>query len=143
MDKNKILKLLEATQNPSRVKVGLTPDYAVLFSAENTNDTWSWFHVNAAKVEKGLEELGYNWVYQFETIPGGLPFIYLYFAPGLTKEFVEKDMQHSMDNKPDDREIYFAEGNFANLNVDQYREVSALEDAINRHASDVFAVYEA
>ena len=70
MEKKEFKSIFGILTNPARVKVYLISDFYAVMSAKNTNDTYGWFHINAAALEENLKKHGYKWVYQIETVPG-------------------------------------------------------------------------
>lgn len=145
MDKQSIKNLLLKMTNPGRVNIAyFENDYACVISAENLNDTHGWYHFNSRAFEEGLNALGYNWCYLFETIPGQVPFIYLFFGEQVTKSFVINETKSMKATLPSGHELHYIDAEFTSINYAAYdNSVSTLEQLLRMKASDVFEVFEA
>ena len=113
-------------------------------SAENTNDTWGWFHINSEMLEDAFIEMNLSWCYVFETVPKQHPFIYLYVGEGLTKDDVINDNRIAVETLPEGRELFFEKKQFSVIDTDKYNNsMTELEKELRKVASDVFKVYDA
>ena len=145
MNKSLFESIISKLKNPERVKVFFIENkYACILSADNTNDTFDWFHINSNLLEEELQKVGLAWCYLFETAPSSTPFIYMFVGENLTKEFVENETEEMINKCPEDKEFYLEDGSFSSIDADQYdRSFSKLEQEFARRASDVFRVYKA
>ena len=113
MDNSFFELLLSKVKVPERVTIRMYDNkYPFVTSVENTNDTWDWFHVNSAVLEKILHEHGLTWCYIFDTAPNKIPCIYMFFGQGLSKELMEEVMD---EDRIDDIYDYFAESDTDSL----------------------------
>lgn len=144
MDKTFFETLLSNLENPERIKGFVyNSKYVVFQSAENSNDTLGWFHINSTDIEKSLKESGYSWCYLFETAPNQSPNIYMFIGKGLTQETLEEELKDIKKSLPEGRSLYFEEEAFSAIDVDQYdNSMTVLEQELFRKASEVFRVYE-
>lgn len=144
MDKIFFESMLSKVEKPERVVVRLYENkYSVIVSAENTNDTLGWFHINCNVIEGYLQERGYSWCYLFETAPKQSPCIYMFIGEKLSKEFLEDDLKDEIESLPEGRNFYIEAAPFASIDVDQYDDsISELETELYNKASEVFKVYE-
>lgn len=131
--------------NPSRIRMYTVKNFNVVMSAKNTNDTYGWFRINAEKLEKELKRRGYKWIYQIETAPGQLPFIYLFFGKGIKKKDIEKAFEEVTEPLPDGRELFYEETPFNSIDMEQYdnRKIFPLEQMLINKSADVLEVIEA
>lgn len=145
MDKSFWIEILSGLSSVDKIAVRSFDDkYYGIYSLENTNDTYDWFHINSQKLEDALQANGFSWCYLIETAPSATPFIYLFTGPGLTKKFVEEEIASLPTDVPEGRNIYFEDCSFSQIDIDKYdNSISALEEELLRKASDVFKVYEA
>lgn len=145
MDKKLFESILSKLQSPERVKVlFIENQYVCIVSADNTNDTFDWFHINSDLLEDGLKKVGLNWCYLFETAPRLTSCIYMFVGKGLTKDFVETETRVMIENCPENRKFYLEDGAFSSIDTDLYdNSISELEEELIRKASDVFRVYKA
>lgn len=136
---------MSKVKNPARVCVKFYDrKYYYIESVERTNDTLGWYTINSNVVEEELEKEGYSWCYVFETAPEQSPIIYMWFAEGLTKENLERELDDVKDSLPEGRQIFFEDAPFSSIDVDQYdNSMTVLEQELYRKASEVFRVYEA
>ena len=140
-------KMFEAILAKSKVpeKVVITPfneKYAVLYSAENTNDTYDWFHVNSILLEDSLSDMGFSWCYLIETVPNNRPFIYLFIGKELSKNILIKEMKDIAETLPHERKFYYEDAPFSSI-IDKYdNSITELEQELTGKASDVFRVYK-
>ena len=136
---------MSKVKNPARVCVKFYDrKYYYIESVERTNDTLGWYTINSNVVEEELEKEGYSWCYVFETAPEQSPIIYMWFAEGLTKENLEKELDDVKDSLPEGRQIFFEDAPFSTIDVDQYdNSMTVLEQELYKKASEVFRVYEA
>ena len=136
---------MSKVKNPARVCVKFYDrKYYYIESVEKTNDTLGWYTINSNVVEEELEKEGYSWCYVFETAPEQSPIIYMWFAKGLTKEDLESEFDDVKDSLPEGRQLFFEDGSFSTIDVDQYdNSKTVLEQELFRKASEVFRVYEA
>ena len=136
--------LLSKVKVPERVTIRMYDNkYPFVTSVENTNDTWDWFHVNSAVLEKILHEHGLTWCYIFETAPNKIPCIYMFFGQGLSKELMEEVMDEERNALEEGRKFWFEDDSFSSIDVEQYdNSISELERELRNKASDVFVVYE-
>ena len=136
---------MSKVKNPARVCVKFYDrKYYYIESVERTNDTLGWYTINSNVVEEELEKEGYSWCYIFETAPEQSPIIYMWFAEGLTKENLEKELDDVKDSLPEGRQIFFEDAPFSTIDVDQYdNSMTVLEQELYKKASEVFRVYEA
>lgn len=144
MEKKEFKSIFGILTNPARVKVYLISDFYAVMSAKNTNDTYGWFHINAAALEENLKKHGYKWVYQIETVPGNLPFIYLIFGKNLQVEKIKKFYEDNMDPLPDGREMHYEEGSYSSFDIKRYdnTQPTAFEQMIIDKAADVLEIIE-
>ena len=144
MDKSFWSKILSSLSSVDRIAVRSFDDkYYGIYSLENTNDTYDWFQMNSQKLEAALQVNGFSWCYLIETAPSASPFIYLFTGPNMTKEYIEKEIASLSTDVPEDRNIYFKDCSFSQIDIDRYdNSISALEEELLRKASDVFKVYE-
>ena len=144
MDKLFIESLFSKLKNPARVCVKLFDNrYFVIASADNTNDTMGWFHINSNMVEDAVLKEGATWCYLFETAPKHTPCIYMFVGKGLSKEKLEEELREIRETLPEGRNFYYEDGSFSSIDVDQYDDsASVLEKELTRVAGDVFKVYE-
>ena len=144
MDNSFFELLLSKVKVPERVTIRMYDNkYPFVTSVENTNDTWDWFHVNSAVLEKILHEHGLTWCYIFETAPNKIPCIYMFFGQGLSKELMEEVMDEERSAIGEGRKLYFEDDSFSSIDVDQYdNSISEFERELRNKASDVFVVYK-
>lgn len=144
MDRNFWNNILSKLSSADKVAVRSYEDrYYGIFSTENCNDTYDWFHVNSHQLESALQNNGYSWCYVIETATSATPFIYLFTGLDMTRDFIEKELISSLDEIPEDRHIYFEDCPFSEIDIDKYdNSISAFEQELYRKASDVFRVYE-
>lgn len=145
MEKDTIKTILSKLVNPERVHVLWAAEglYAVIESAENTNDTLGWFRHNSNNLEEGLEVAGLSWCYVFETAPNNPPLIYMYIGDDITKDFVMNEISDAIDCLPEGRELHIVDDSFSTLDADQYdNSITEMEKVAVRYASDVFRVEE-
>lgn len=145
MDKKFLESLLSKVKNPARVCINdYSQKYYGLISAENTNDTLGWFHINSNVVEEELQKRGFSWCYVFETAPKQSPMIYMFFGKGLSKELLGEDFKDIENSLPKGRSIYYEEQPFRKIDIDRYDDsITELEKELHSKASDIFRVYEA
>jgi len=139
-----IESLLDKVVKPDRVEIKLLDrKYLLIQSAENTNDTIGWFHINSRTLENEFETNNLSWCYVFETAPKHAPCIYMFAGDGLSKEEIKAFLEDGEDTLPEGREIYYEDISFSAIDVDQYdNSMTVLEQELFRKASDVFKVYE-
>lgn len=144
MIKEKIESLISKLRNPQRVEVEYYKNkYPLILSAERTNDTLDWFHVNSSLLETLLQKEGLSWCYIFETAPKKAPCIYMFIGEGLIKEELIEFMQDDIESLPEERNFYYEDDSFSSIDVDLYDgSITELEKELTRKASDVFRVYE-
>lgn len=144
MDKNFWNTILSNLSSPDKVSVRrYEGDYYGIFSSENSNDTYDWFHVNSRQLELNLQDKGFSWCYVIETAPSATPFIYLFTSPNMSKDFIKHELNSYIEEMPKGRHVYFEDCSFSNIDIDKYdNSISALEKELYRKASDVFRVYE-
>ena len=145
MDRSFLESLMSKVKNPARVCVKFYDcKYYYIESVERTNDTLGWYTINSNVVEEELEKEGYSWCYVFETAPEQSPIIYMWFAKGLTKDDLEREFDDVNESLPEGRQIFFEDGPFSAIDVDQYdNSMTVLEQELFRKASEVCRVYEA
>lgn len=145
MDKHFFESVLSKLQAPERVKVlFIENQYVCILSADNTNDTFDWFHINSDLLEKELRNAGLSWCYMFETAPRLAPCIYMFVGNSLTKDFMESETKEMIEKCPENRNFYFEDASFCSIDADKYdNSISELEEELLRKASDVFRVYKA
>ena len=67
----------------------------------------------------------------------------MWFAKGLTKDELEREFDDVKDSLPEGRHLFFEDGSFSTIDVDQYdNSMTFLEKELFRKASEVFRVYE-
>jgi len=87
-----IESLLDKVVKPDRVEIKLLDrKFLLIQSAENTNDTIGWFHINSQALENEFEANNLSWCYVFETAPKQAPCITC--LPG--KIYPKKKLKHS------------------------------------------------
>lgn len=130
--------------NPSKIKVGVTPDYDVLLSAKNTNDTMEWFKKNSERLESNLRAQKLKWAYVIETCEENQPFIYMLISPTMSTFKAQKLTQRVRNTLPDGRTLLASAGLFKSLNIDEYdfTPTTLLEELLTKHASDVIKVVQ-
>jgi len=144
MDRSFLESLMSKVQNPARACVKwYDHKFYYIESAERTNDTLGWYHINSKVVEDALEEKGFSWCYAFETAPEQSPIIYMFFGNGMTQKTLEEEFGDSRESLPEGRSLYFEDAPFSSIDVDQYdNSRTVLEQELFRKASEVFRVYE-
>ena len=136
--------LLEKVAKPDRVEIKLLDrKYLLIQSAENTNDTIGWFHINSQTLEDEFEANNLSWCYIFETAPKQAPCIYMLIGEGLSKEEVKAFLEDGGSTPPKGHEIHYKDIPFSAIDVDQYdNSMTVLEQELFRKASEVIRVYE-
>ena len=139
-----IESLLDKVVKPDRVEIKLLDrKFLLIQSAENTNDTIGWFHINSRALENEFEANNLSWCYVFETAPKQAPCIYMFAGENLSKEEIKAFLEDGEETLPEGREIYYEDISFSAIDVDQYdNSRTVLEQELFRKASEVFRVYE-
>ena len=139
-----IESLLDKVVKPERVEIKLLDrKFLLIESAENTNDTIGWFHINGQTLEKEFEANNLSWCYVFETAPKQAPCIYMFVGDHQSKEEVKTFLEDGESTIPEGREIYYEDVPFSAIDIDQYdNSMTVLEQELFRKASEVFRVYE-
>lgn len=139
-----IESLLDKVVKPDRVEIKLLDrKFLLIQSAENTNDTIGWFHINSQALENEFEANNLSWCYVFETAPKQAPCIYMFAGENLSKEEIKAFLEDGEETLPEGREIYYEDISFSAIDVDQYdNSRTVLEQELFRKASEVFRVYE-
>ena len=139
-----IESLLDKVVKPDRVEIKLLDrKFLLIQSAENTNDTIGWFHINSQALENEFEANNLSWCYVFETAPKQAPCIYMFAGENLSKEEIKAFLVDGEETLPEGREIYYEDISFSAIDVDQYdNSRTVLEQELFRKASEVFKVYE-
>ena len=139
-----IESLLDKVVKPDRVEIKLLDrKYLLIQSAENTNDTIGWFHINSQALENEFEANNLSWCYVFETAPKQAPCIYMFAGENLSKEEIKAFLEDGESTIPEGREISYEDISFSAIDVDQYdNSMTVLEQELFRKASEVFRVYE-
>ena len=139
-----IESLLDKVVKPDRVEIKLLDrKFLLIQSAENTNDTIGWFHINSQALENEFEANNLSWCYVFETAPKQAPCIYMFAGEKLSKEEIKAFLEDGEETLPEGREIYYEDISFSAIDVDQYdNSRTVLEQELFRKASEVFRVYE-
>ena len=139
-----IESLLDKVAKPDRVEIKLLDrKYLLIQSAENTNDTIGWFHINSQALENEFDANNLSWCYVFETAPKQAPCIYMFAGENLSKEEIKAFLEDGEETLPEGREIYYEDISFSAIDVDQYdNSMTVLEQELFRKASEVFRVYE-
>ena len=139
-----IESLLDKVVKPDRVEIKLLDrKFLLIQSAENTNDTIGWFHINSQALENEFEANNLSWCYVFETAPKQAPCIYMFAGENLSKEEIKAFLEDGEETLPEGREIYYEDISFSAIDVDQYdNSRTVLEQELFRKASEVFKVYE-
>lgn len=128
--------------NPERVKVAVTPEYDLLLSAENTNDTMEWFKINSESLESNLRHQKLKWAYAIETCPDNQPFIYMLISPNMSTWKANKLILRAKNTLPEDRSIFASEGPFKAFKIDNFdlTPTTLLDELFTKYASDVLRV---
>jgi hypothetical protein len=143
MDQKQFDKMIKGLVNPSRIKVCVNPDYDVLLSAENSNDTMAWFLENGNKLETNLREMQLKWAYIIETCPNDKPFIYMLISQTMTRFVAETLIDRAKRTKPENREIYVFEGNMRYIEIHKFDDTKAtLEELLLDNCCNVIEVSE-
>lgn len=144
MKKDFIENLISGLRNPGRVLFApISEELVYIGSAENTNDTLDWFYVNSMAIEEALQKEGLTWCYLFETAPSSAPLVYMFIGKNITEADVRNIFEDSIDELPEDRELYYELKPFQSIDIDNYdHSITDLEKVATRYASDVFRVYE-
>lgn len=139
-----IESLLDKVVKPDRAEIKLLDrKYLLIESAENTNDTVGWFHINGQTLEKEFEANNLSWCYVFETAPKQTPCIYMFAGEDLSKEEVKSFLEDGESTIPEGHEIYYEDVPFSSIDLDQYDDsMTILEQELFRKASEVYRVYE-
>lgn len=139
-----IESVLDKVVKPDRVEIKLLDrKFLLIQSAENTNDTIGWFHINSQALENEFEANNLSWCYVFETAPKQAPCIYMFAGANLSKEEIKAFLEDGEETLPEGREIYYEDISFSAIDVDQYdNSRTVLEQELFRKASEVFRVYE-
>jgi hypothetical protein len=139
-----IESLLDKVAKPDRVEIKLLDrKYLLIQSAENTNDTIGWFHINSRVLEDEFEANNLSWCYVFETAPKQAPCIYMFVGEKLTKENLKAFLEDGEETLPEGRKIYYEDISFSEIDIDQYdNSMTVLEQELFRKAGEVFKVYE-
>ena len=139
-----IESLLDKVVKPDRVEIKLLDrKFLLIQSAENTNDTIGWFHINSQALENEFEANNLSWCYVFETAPKQAPCIYMFAGENLSKEEIKAFLEDGEETLPEGREIYYEDISFSAIDIDQYdNSMTVLEQELFRKASEVFRVYE-
>lgn len=139
-----IESLLNKVAKPDRVEIKLLDrKYLLIQSAENTNDTIGWFHINSRALEDEFEANNLLWCYVFETAPKQAPCIYMFVGEELTKEDLKASLEDGEETLPEGRKIYYEDIPFSEIDIDQYdNSMTVLEHELFRKAGEVFRVYE-
>lgn len=144
MNREHFDKMIEGLINPSRIKVLVIDDYNVLLSAQNTNDTMTWFKENGNTLEKNLRGLGLRWVYVIETCPNDEPYIYMFIGQNMTKSVADKLTDRARRTLPNDRTMIVSEGYMRYIDIDKFDNTptTLLEGLLKSKSTDVFKVSE-
>ena len=144
MNREHFDKMIEGLINPSRIKVLVIDDYNVLLSAQNTNDTMTWFKENGNTLEKNLRGLGLRWVYVIETCPNDEPYIYMFIGQNMTKSVADKLTDRARRTLPNDRTMIVSEGYMRYFDIEKYDNTppTLLEGLLKSKSTDVFKVSE-
>ena len=139
-----IESLLDKVVKPDRVEIKLLDrKFLLIQSAENTNDTIGWFHINSQALENEFDANNLSWCYVFETAPKQAPCIYMFAGENLSKDEIKAFLEDGEETLPEGREIYYEDISFSAIDVDQYdNSMTVLEQELFRKASEVFRVYE-
>lgn len=139
-----IESLLDKVAKPDRVEIKLLDrKYLLIQSAENTNDTIGWFHINSRALENEFEANNLSWCYVFETAPKQAPCIYMFAGENLSKEEIKSFLEDGESTIPEGRDIYYEDVPFSWIDIDQYdNSMTVLEQELFRKASEVYRVYE-
>lgn len=129
--------------NPSIIKVAVNKGYDLLMSAENTNDTMTWFNTNSDKLEENLRKQNLKWAYIIETCPDGEPFIYMLISPTMSTYLARNLTQRVRNTLPDDRTMLVSEGRFKAFNIEQFDYTpTTITDLLAQYADTVLKVSE-
>jgi hypothetical protein len=146
MDAQSYAKILSGINiaNPGRIVCKIyDKKYLLIESAEQTNDTIGWYAINSKAIEKCLQANNLLWCYVIETAPKSQPFIYMFIGEDISREYLENEMKETAESIPEGRQIFFEDGPFSAIDVDQYdNSMTVLEQELFRKASDVLRVYE-
>jgi hypothetical protein len=146
MDAQSYAKILSGINiaNPDRIVCKIyDKKYLLIESAEQTNDTLGWYAINSKAIEKCLQANNLLWCYVIETAPKSQPFIYMFIGEDISREYLENEMKEAAESIPEGRNVYFEEGCFDSIDIDQYDDSkTVLEQEVFRIASEVFRVYE-
>ena len=146
MDAQSYAKILSGIDiaNPGRIVCKIyDKKYLLIESAEQTNDTIGWYAINSKAIEKCLQANNLLWCYVIETAPKSQPFIYMFIGEDISKEYLENEMKETAESIPEGRQIFFEDGPFSAIDVDQYdNSMTVLEQELFRKASDLLRVYE-
>ena len=114
-----IESLLDKVVKPDRVEIKLLDrKFLLIQSAENTNDTIGWFHINSQALENEFEANNLSWCYVFETAPKQAPCIYMFAGENSSKEEIKAFLEDGEETLPEGREIYYEDISFSAIDVD-------------------------